>query len=174
VSPAKRYEAWFDGACEPINPGGKGVAAFVIADEAGLLVAEQAIDLGRCPGMTNNIAEYRGLTGLLEKVIVLRKASIERGDHAESVEILVRGDSLLVVSQVDGSWNCNKDHLIRLRDDARRLLGALRKLGVEVRLAWIPREENTRADALTKSLYSESELGNAKRREREREQRKNG
>lgn len=58
-------------------------------------------------------------------------------------DIVVQGDSKLVVNQVAGSWKVNKDNLKPLNAEAKKLLSQFRSAKVE----WIPREMNSRADA---------------------------
>ena len=58
--------------------------------------------------------------------------------------VLLRGDSQLVVKQYSGEWACHKEHLRALRDKLRHAATFFEAL----RLEWIPREQNERADAL--------------------------
>ena len=58
-------------------------------------------------------------------------------------DILVQGDSKLVVNQVAGSWKVNKDNLKPLNAEAKSLLSKF----LSVKVEWIPREKNARADA---------------------------
>jgi len=62
--------------------------------------------------------------------------------------VRVRTDSQLVVNQVNGAWRIKAAPLRPLVEEARRLLADLGG-----RLEWIPREANTRADALTYQAY---------------------
>ncbi len=140
---------WFDGATEPKNPGGHSVCAW-IWKERGAIIAQQAIDRGTRPGNTNNDAEYRAALGAL-------KWLADSGINGPCVAVM-HGDSKLVVEQVGGAWNCNTDHLRLLRDAARRGISILESKGISVALRWIPRDQNAEADALSKSLYSASEL----------------
>lgn len=126
---------YFDGLCEP-NPG-VGCYGFSIIghdDE------ELAFGSG-CVGVntTNNIAEYAALVFALNKAI--DSGWIEDG-------VVIRGDSQLVIRQVTGEYQCNKDHLRRGRDKVRELLKNTKHY-----LEWIPREQNTRADELSVEAY---------------------
>lgn len=80
---------------------------------------------------TNNEAEYTGL------IIGLKKA-IELGVQ----EITIKGDSQLVVNQVNGAWGVNKPHLDPLMRQARSLLRQFKSW----QLFWHPRAENAEAD----------------------------
>lgn len=130
---------YFDGACEPVNPGGIATFGVVIAPDGRLSGV-----VGRGQGMTNNVAEYAALEAGLKEVREYQAA----GEVVE--HLAIRGDSKLVVNQIKGSWRCNHDHLIERRD---RCLGLLNDLGISWDIEWIPREQNTEADELSKQAY---------------------
>jgi probable phosphoglycerate mutase len=112
------------------NPGPGGYGAVVLDPESGEVLAERSGSLG---ATTNNIAEYSGLIAGLE-------AAAELG--ARRVE--VRMDSKLVVEQVSGRWQTRNPGLRPLRTKAAALIEGFEA----VRLQWVPRSRNTRADAL--------------------------
>jgi ribonuclease HI len=90
---------------------------------------------------TNNEAEYAALICLLE------------GAREKSVfEVEIRGDSKLVVSQINRKWKINYPHLRKLASRVWKLMD-----GMNVRLVWVPREENTIADALSNEAIDEHE-----------------
>jgi ribonuclease HI len=142
-------ELYFDGACEPTNPGGTGSFGWVIVDA----LTGKAIDSGDGsirpgPAVTNNVAEYFALGHGLKRLC---------DDTPEGLTVLtVKGDSKLAVHQVGGSWACNKDHLRKLRDRCRELLGVLRGKGIEIELLWVPREQNEEADALSQQGWEKA------------------
>ena len=129
-----------DGACLPTNPGGWATWAWVAVAPDGQELASASGCLGHGPGRTNNLAEY---TAVVE---ALRWAK----GHGRG-PVLVRTDSQLVVQQVNDAWRVKAAPLLPLLQEARRLLQA-----VGGRLEWIPREANSRADALTYQAYSEA------------------
>ena len=87
---------------------------------------------------TNNEAEYYALLKALA-LAAERWADKTTGKVLEGVgEILIRSDSQLVVNQVNGAWRVEDSKLIELSEMARDSIG---KLG-DVRLEWVPREEN--------------------------------
>jgi len=47
----------FDGACEPVNPGGIAAWGYIVCHN-GAVIAQECGIVGSGPGMTNNIAEY--------------------------------------------------------------------------------------------------------------------
>lgn len=132
--------AYFDGACEPKNPGGVASYGWFVEDEHGRVIATDygiAHDGGELA--TNNVAEYVALGWALRWL----------SENAKGETICIRGDSQLVVRQVNGEWKCNKPHLEKLRDRCRELIEAIGG----VKLEWIPREENESADQLSRAAY---------------------
>ena len=126
----KTWHAWFDGATKATNPGLRGIGG-ILKGPSGEIV-EISEEIG--PG-TNNEAEYSALMAVLD-------AAIQAG--VQSLE--VRGDSQLVVNQVNGAWFIKAKELIPLCDTAMKLKAQI----PQVKLLWVPRTENTEADALSK------------------------
>ena len=58
--------------------------------------------------------------------------------------MVVKGDSTLVVKQVNGEWKTKNPALLSLRTEAEELLAQFESW----RVKWIPRKENWRADEL--------------------------
>ena len=165
----KRLLLYFDGSCEPKNPGGVACAAWLIVgddpDKPPLTLAqsyEVVADGGRLA--TNNFAEYCGLGLSLKFLCGLGW----RGT------LTVKGDSQLVVKQVTGEWGCNKDGKSpHLQDCRARIYMRLIELGLATAvdengidipvdinytlfdIEWIPREQNELADKLSKQAYVE-------------------
>ena len=50
----------------------------------------------------------------------------------------MRGDSALVLNQVQGTWKTKKEHLRPLRDQAQAIIALFK----EVKFVWQPREES--------------------------------
>jgi len=134
---------WADGLTEPTNPGGWGCWGWVACDAAGAEIASAQGCLGRTPAMTNNVAEY-------EAFLQATRWALDQG----LTGITLRGDSRLVVEQVAGRWACNAEHLRPLCAELRTLVAAL-----GATLEWIPREQNTRADSLSRLAYTEARRG---------------
>ena len=109
------YVLIFDGGSRG-NPGpGYGSYALVRAsDEKQRLVR---LDFER--EMTNNEAEYEaliaGLQGLIERVE-------QAGRSPDEFTVEVRGDSALVLRQVEGTWKAKDDRMRLLRNQARKSL----------------------------------------------------
>lgn len=96
---------YWDGGARPKNPGHAGFAVLVQTDD-GERVISRYIGIH-----TNNYAEYTGL-------IVGIKMAADMGCD----EIVMTGDSKLVIEQVSGNWRCNKDDLRNLMYRAQKLL----------------------------------------------------
>jgi ribonuclease HI len=131
---------YFDGLCEPVNPKGVAVYAFIAFNER---QEEIHHDVGLAcksftPQATNNFAEYMALLKALEWSLNNKFNSSE-----------VFGDSKLVVNQVNGEWKIRKPYLMLLGLRARNL-----KEKCSASLTWIPREQN-HADRLTQEYYKE-------------------
>lgn len=126
----------FDGGCR--TSMGIAAGAAVVYDEAGNELKHAAKVLHRT---TTPVAEYTGL------ILGLRMAS-ELG--AREVECM--GDAELIVRQVDGRYNCTKQHLMLLRNEVWRLGGLFDKAIIREFPKGGPqnkrRHGNVRADAL--------------------------
>ncbi len=120
------------------NPGPAGYGALV-RDSSGAVLAERAGFLGVT---TNNVAEY---TGLVEG---LRAAhGIDTG-----ARVHVRMDSRLVVEQMSGTWQIKNDALRALAARARSVFPP-----GQVTYEWIPRAQNSAADALANEAMDSRE-----------------
>ncbi len=108
------YTLVFDGGSRG-NPGAM-YGSFRIRKSAGAEVLRSRLTFGRG---TNNEAEYRALIAALEALL----AELERtGQDPGQVRLEVRGDSLLVLSQLAGAWKAREPRMLSLRNQARELL----------------------------------------------------
>ncbi|GIJ68297.1 bifunctional RNase H/acid phosphatase [Virgisporangium ochraceum] len=112
------------------NPGPAGYGAVVLDPADSQVLAERSESIGTA---TNNVAEYGGL------IAGLRAAAELGATHVE-----VRMDSKLVVEQMSGRWQIKNAGLRPLAAQAADLARRF----TAVSYSWIPRERNTRADAL--------------------------
>jgi len=134
--PPGPVEVHFDGACEKVR--GRRVAAYGFTIEGGGLRHDDfglAVPPGH-PRATNNVAEYVGAICGLEWLV--------RAGYTGPVVVV--GDSQLVVRQMQGEYRVRAEHLVPYH--AR--LGQLVAVFPHVEFRWVPREENTRADELSK------------------------
>ena len=146
--PPGKYLMLFDGACRG-NPGASGAGALLKRDDEtiddhlkkGDVVFELATYLG--DDLTNNESEYRSL------IAGLRSASDLGVTH-----LRVKGDSKLVVSQVNGTWQVKKEHLLPLLNEARGIIKdapfaknfSLKHVEREVRVGAFPNPDTVRLD----------------------------
>lgn len=144
-APGVRVEAFFDGACEPQNPGGHGVAAIVVRVD-GITVHEHGAYLGHGAGMSNNVAEYRAVAAALEWI---RDAGLVRAASS----IVISGDSMLAIRQLSGAWAVRGGLYVPLYERARTLLDEIRdRRAGFVELRWIRRDENALADSICRRV----------------------
>jgi len=127
------YVLTFDGGSKG-NPGlGYGSYAIVRAKDG----AQRLERLEFGDGWTNNEAEYdsliAGLRDLIERIE-------EGGRRPQEFAVTVRGDSALVIHQLQGKWRVKEPRLRERRDECFRLL---RRFG-SVELVAQPREESVR------------------------------
>jgi ribonuclease HI len=119
----------FDG-CSKGNPGlsGAGAVIYEVDEEIWgdhLFVGEK---------FTNNHAEYAGLILGLQQA---KKMNIKN--------ILVEGDSLLVINQMCNIYNCNSTNLLELYNKAKEL----EKYFEKIHYQHVDRKFNKRADQLS-------------------------
>lgn len=120
------------------NPGPAGSGAVVINADTGEVILEVARFIGVA---TNNVAEYLALKAGLEGALEINPAA----------RILVRMDSKLVIEQMSGTWKIKHPDMIQLAAEVQKIAR-----GHEIKFMWIPREENSRADALANKAMDES------------------
>lgn len=127
---------YFDGLCEPSNPGGHACGGWCVDGHPDLAGGRQYCS---GPEATNNVAEYHAALDALRAVY----AAGYRGP------VRLYGDSKLVVEQVTGHWQCNAPHLIELRDQLKHAMTFFESVTVD----WIPRESNEQADEQSRLAY---------------------
>lgn len=144
-------ECWFDGCCEPKNPGGHAAWGAVVHVD-GESVYRDGGYCGVGPTMSNNVAEYSGF------VATLAEALKHRGKR-----IHIRGDSRLVICQLfrkaamnlgyDDLWKVNGGHYMPFYRQAKELLAGAK--GRVITGEWIPRDQNDICDVLSKQVLKD-------------------
>lgn len=124
---------YFDGGAQP-NPGDGG-AGFVLYDGHGNVLEERSCDVIHYSKCTSNQAEYCGL------ILGLRCAN---RFHIRSLK--VKGDSKLVINQMNNKWRVKSEKLQELNQCANVWEEQFRRVSYE----WIPREKNGKADELAR------------------------
>tara|TARA_R110001592_G_scaffold358032_1_gene662051 strand:- start:48 stop:1118 length:1071 start_codon:yes stop_codon:yes gene_type:complete len=125
---APHYILMFDGGSRG-NPGPAG-CGYVIYDQSYNIIHEDCSYLGV---QTTNYAEYMGVVEGLKKAIEL---NIQ--------DLIIKGDSLLVVKQLNGSYNVNSENLKPLYQTACSLIKNIKR----IQYIHIKREMNVVADTL--------------------------
>ncbi len=125
------YSITFDGGSRG-NPG-KGYGSYEVRTDDAHDV--QRLTFGERD--TNNEAEYRTLIVALHDVIARIEAA---GGDAKAFAVSVRGDSQLVVNQVNGKWQVRTPHIRPLHTEATFLLG---KFGART-VTWHARANSVR------------------------------
>ena len=127
------YTLYFDGASRNNQSDQRKSSYGWVIYQNDIIISEGA---GLCGNQTNNYAEYRGC---IEGI----KASIAYGAD----EIIIKGDSLLIIKQLGGEYKVRSDNLIELYTEAKTLLSKLK-----YKLCHIPREQNSYADSLCNKI----------------------
>jgi ribonuclease HI len=131
-------EAFFDGACEPMNPGGTMSFGIAVFEDGKPVYAHGQICYSRQgEGTSNNVAEYKGFIALL--------TFLEEHGWAQE-KITVCGDSQLVVCQMLKMWQINHGIYVPYAEYALTLLPKFPNLKIK----WVKREKNAIADDLSK------------------------
>jgi ribonuclease HI len=112
------------------NPGrGYGSYRLTISGKA---ERPRRIELGE--GYTNNEAEYDTLAVALEAIL-------SRADDPKRVQLEIRGDSQLVINQLNGTWKVKEP---RMRERLERVRALLDRLG-SWRAIWHERSKSVKA-----------------------------
>ena len=136
ISPKKVYVLQFDGGSRG-NPGVSGAGMVLFDHESGLEVWSgfQFLD-----SATNNVAEY---TALLTGLQCVRAIGVR--------QLIVQGDSQLVVNQITGKYKVKAENLQPIWRKAKSLSQEFEGFSIN----YIPRAENSRADALANKAMDE-------------------
>ena len=124
------YTIVFDGGSLG-NPG-KGYGSYQIVDRTGGVLAAETLQYG--DRVSNNSAEYRSLIAALERLLD------HLGPTADASSVAIRGDSQLVVKQVNGLWKVNA---VDLKPFHRRASDLMRAFG-RADLQWHRRNHSVR------------------------------
>lgn len=130
-------EIYFDGLCEPVNPGGTATFGFIIIQN-GKQIAESMGLVGKGKDMTNNVAEFEAVLCAIEKY---KEMGLKES-------LVIKGDSSLVINQLNGKWktksSTSKKYVPMIKDALT---------GLDYKLEWITRDKNTIADELSRRAY---------------------
>jgi ribonuclease HI len=130
-------EAYFDGCCEPVNPGGVAAYGAIVFRDNVKLWEQTEIFYPQDYATSNNFAEYHGFLAVLNYLM----------SACPNEQTLVKGDSKLVINQMFGSWQIKQGMYVPIAMQCKNLLAKMPWVNGQ----WIPREQNTLADDLSKS-----------------------
>jgi ribonuclease HI len=123
---------FFDGACEPVNPGGVASYGFIVHKNEVEVYRESKI-VAEGKDSSNNVAEYNGLLNALRWLY--------KNGHQDD-NVVCKGDSRLVVEQINGRWQMNKGIYIPWAIKCREAV----KYFTNISFEWVPRTENIADD----------------------------
>ena len=134
--------ATFDGGSRG-NPGLAGAGATVSVRDAETIwhMSDHAVFVHEWA--TNNIAEYHGCIKALQAVSQL---AVARADMAVRFNIIIKGDSMLVIRQLEGRWKCSDESLVALQQTAQQIVLDLERDGHTVTFEHVERQYNRDAD----------------------------
>lgn len=132
----KCYLLQFDGLSEP-NPGISTAGAVMFSPAPRTPVFERGEFMGHA---TNNQAEYTGL-------LIGIKSAFDLGIK----QVLIEGDSQLIIFQTEGKWKVQNEILKNLNKEVRDIL--LSKFDY-VGIRHIYRDKNQYADKITNDVYA--------------------
>ena len=172
---------YFDGGARG-NPGVAGAGAVITRQICGENASRVAKVRQYCgPNATNNVAEYTGLlVGLrtvkefVEEYLTIKNAgdknisltASKKPSTIKDIQVNIRGDSDLIIKQMNGKYRCNNAGLIPLFDDCRSIASEIKMMehskhadGTECRvsidMSHVYRNDNKVADALANEAMDE-------------------
>lgn len=136
------YTLHFDGSCAPVNPGGTAAYGYVLTKNGRPIDIGKGV-IGTGPEYSNNLAEHYAVAEGM-------KSFLKHYDGTKNAFLHIRGDSQLVINQLNGKWRVKAGLYQKEAIRAIGLLHQIRDLKVKVNIQWIPREANHECDVLSK------------------------
>ncbi|MFL6482288.1 MAG: ribonuclease HI [Nitrososphaera sp.] len=135
-------EVYFDGLCQPINPGGIACFAFLVKSNGRTIHSEYGL-AGEpfSENSTNNVAEYTALTKALQWLLA---------NKLDSDKVEINTDSQLIVNQLAGDYKVKAKRILALYREVLPLKSKFQ----DIQIRWIPRQNNQEADMLTNKAYN--------------------
>jgi ribonuclease HI len=137
-------EVYFDGLCQPINPGGIPCYGFIVKRDGKTIYSDYGI-AGEpfSEDSTNNVAEYTALVKALEWLFA---------NNLGSSRVEIMSDSQLIVNQLTGDYKVKAKRMLSLYKQVLKLMSTFQ----EIQIKWVPREKNREADRLTNKAYNKA------------------
>ena len=123
----------FDGGTRPTNPGPSAIGYIVSTDDS---TERGSHHIGEA---TNNQAEYHALI-----------QALQTARQMGCTDVVVRGDSQLIVKQVQGDWKVNDSELHTLWKRATELAEEFESFDIQ----HVPREDNEEVNRLVDQAFS--------------------
>jgi len=131
------FTMYFDGACRK-NPSPLLGLGFLFKNVKQDVIFKHC-ELVKVENGTNNISEYMAMI-----------KGIEHAYYEKNIRnLIVKGDSLLVISQMNSTFKVKNEELIKLHKQASELANKFEY----IKFIHIKREENTEADLLSNQAY---------------------
>ena len=141
-------EVYFDGLCQPINPGGISCYAFIVKSDGRIVHSDYGVAAKPfSEESTNNVAEYTALAKALQWLLA---------NNFNSKKVEIKSDSQLVVNQLTGDYKVKARRILPL---FKQVLFLKTKFQ-DIQIKWIPRDKNREADRLTNKAYNKALLEN--------------
>jgi ribonuclease HI len=137
-------EVYFDGLCQPINPGGISCYAFIVKSGRRTIYSDYGV-AGEpfSENSSNNVAEYTALVKALQWLLE---------NNLGSTKVDIKSDSQLIVNQLTGDYKVKAKRIISLYKQVLLLKSKFQ----DVQIKWVPREKNREADRLTNKAYNKA------------------
>lgn len=147
------YIAYFDGLCEPVNPGGVATYGVVIKRAGSTVFEDSGLAFAKpwSSEASNNVAEYSAAIHALEWL---------KQNGLQDSPVVLRGDSRLIINQLKGSFKVKAPRVLELHGRASRFLLEFSN----IRLEWVNRERNSEADRLSRVAYQKYRMEHVKRK----------
>lgn len=130
-----------------MNPGGILTWAFIVKTGSKTIHQDtKIIGYGR-KDLTNNVGEMTAVLAAMHWLMGLPRSKRR--------PVLLMSDSQLVINQASEKWNCYDEKLLPILE---LILKGKKVYGKTITFKWIPREKNTEADELSRSLYTDEAL----------------
>lgn len=141
-------EVYFDGLCQPINPGGISCYAFIVKSDERIIHSDYGVAAKPfSEESTNNVAEYTALAKALQWLLA---------NNFNSNKVEIKSDSQLVVNQLTGDYKVKARRILPLFKHVLLLKTKFQ----DIQIKWIPRDMNKEADTLTNKAYNKALLEN--------------
>jgi ribonuclease HI len=141
-------EVYFDGLCQPVNPGGISCYAFIVKSDERIIHSDYGVAAKPfSEESTNNVAEYTALAKALQWLLA---------NNFNSSKVEIKSDSQLVVNQLTGDYKVKARRILPL---FKHVLFLKTKFQ-DIQIKWIPRDMNREADTLTNKAYNKALLEN--------------